>query len=230
MVCMNGYIALGANTTSCERSAAAINAASSMYPRVALMLTNLYSDGPSVTGEGYCSITWQGSKVWSGSSSSGSGDVDALVRQSTAIPSAASFTSSAYFVATWQNVEYYVNPYYNEYDTRDTYFCARYTFQLVLTRSSSGQAYLIMLYSNMPDVVEFFPTIAGLRGASSWLSMYDSEADASQRSPATALGQGTNAGRAGLWVYRVDGTQIEPAPPSPPSPPPPRKQLADVSW
>ena len=215
VMCMQGYAAPGTSTEcNWSETRSALTMPSSSSPRIALFWTGLSTDGELSLDTCTPSVAGQQSRMSWGSSGSGSVEVDALVRRASSIPGASTFTSTSYFVGTWENIHS---------SWENAYTCNRYTFQVVVAVSSStSQAYVLMLYTRVPTTRVSESTYAGLRGASSALSVWASPTDGAS-SAASILGSGSNVGLAGLRVYRVDGSSImQPGAASPP-PPSPRK-------
>lgn len=209
VLCMNGYASPGTSTQCSYMDLRdALTTASATKPRIALFWADLKTD----TGTGLSltdctpSVSGQRSRMTWGTSATGSSAVNTLVRRTSGT---ATFTSSAYFVGTWENIRFFEAG-------SDT--CDRYTFQVVVAKSSASQTYVLMLYTRVPTTGVPEDTFVGLRGSSGALSVWASPTDGADTA-ASVLGSGSNVGLAGLRVYRVDGsTIVQPAPAaSPPS-------------
>lgn len=199
-LCMNGYAAAGVSA-ACSFSAVPAWEAGSSSPRLAPFWADLAADGLLSLAGCSPSVAGQQSRMSWGASSSGSIEVDALVQRAATIPGAASFTSSAYFVATWENVRF---------ASSGSATCNRYTFQLVISvANSSSPTYVLMLFGRMASAAVPSPAWAGLYGGLSGVVWSSSSAGA--MSGPLVLGAGSNVGLPGVRVFRVDGKQVQPA-------------------
>lgn len=191
--CMNGYATPGAaDPDACSGAAARgpLASTNAAAPRIAVLWADLASDG-SIS----CPQSQTQSQLSWSLSATGSSSLDSLMRRSTGIAAAAEFTSTAYFTVTWENVRYAAEPVST---------CSRSTVQLhVAVSSSTGECYVILIYTAVATPPSGSVPIVGLRGQLDALNVYSDSAPANTAE--ALISSSTPGSDSGVRIHRVDG-------------------------